>query len=284
MLSIENVSAGYSHDKLVLKNVTMQVAPGEFVGLIGPNGCGKTTLLRVISGVLPAQEGQVLVHGTGVREISRRKLARTLACLLQDLALNLPFTVGELTLMGRSPHLPKVGRETEKDFEIAAQAMARADVAHLRDRPITEISGGERQRAFIAMCLAQEPKVLLLDEPTSHLDIGHQLAMLDLIRELNRQTGMTVVAVFHDLNLAAEYCQRLLVLNDGQLEALGEPGDVLTEDMIRRVYGVNVRTENNPVSGRPHVVISAGMNHSGGKKTNTNGFRKSNQFSVVSNQ
>ena len=138
--------------------------------------------------------------------------------------------------------------------------MALADVAHLADRPITEISGGERQRAFIAMCLAQEPKVFLLDEPTSHLDVGHQLAILDLIRSLNRDSGMTVVAVFHDLNLAAEYCDRLLVLENGRVEALGPPCDVLTAEMVRRVYNANVAAERNPVSGRPHIVISAGMN------------------------
>lgn len=260
MLSIENISAGYDSNILVLENVTMKVAPGEFVGLIGPNGCGKTTLLRVISGVLPPKKGRVMVQDSSVQETGRRTLARTMACLSQDLALDLPFTVRELTLMGRSPHLPKMGRETEKDFAIADRAMTLADVSHLSDRPVTEISGGERQRAFIAMCLAQEPKVLLLDEPTNHLDIGHQLSVLDLIRKLNQQTGMTVVAVFHDLNLAAEYCERLLVLNDGRSEAMGLPADVLTEDMIRRVYGANIRTEQNPVSRRPHIIISAGMN------------------------
>ncbi len=143
--------------------------------------------------------------------------------------------------------------------------MKLADVSHLADRLITETSGGERQRAFIAMCLAQEPKMLLLDEPTSHLDVGHQLSMLDLIRKLNHETGMTVIAVFHNLNLAAEYCDKLLMLDRGQVEALGSPEDVLTRDLILRVYGANVLTEPNPLSSRPHIVISAGMNHSAGK-------------------
>ena len=183
------------------------------------------------------REGQVRLHGRNLREIGRRKLAKTLAYLLQDLSLDLAFTVREVALMGRSPHLPRIGRETKRDLEIAERAMDLADVADLGDRPITEISGGERQRAFIAMCLAQEPEVLLLDEPTSHLDIGHQLSVLDLIGKLNRQTRMTVVAVFHDLNLAAEYCQRLLVLDHGRVVALGTPQDVLTKETIQKVYG-----------------------------------------------
>ncbi len=136
--------------------------------------------------------------------------------------------------------------------------MALADVADIADRFMTEISGGERQRAFIAMCLAQEPQILLLDEPTSHLDVGHQLSLLDLVRRLNRRNGMTVVAVFHDLNLAAEYCDRLLLLHQGRTEALGSPEEVLTAEIIQRVYQAKVLTEPNQVSGKPHIVISAG--------------------------
>jgi len=261
MLSIRNIHAGYG-SQLVLEDVSLEVADGEFVGLIGPNGGGKTTLLRVVSGVLPARQGRVLIQGIDLQDIGRRRLARIMACLSQDLALDLAFTVREVALMGRAPHLPRLGQETHRDREIVERTMALADVAHLGDRPVTEISGGERQRAFIAMCLAQEPHVFLLDEPTSHLDVGHQLAVLDLIHNLNRGTGMTVLAVFHDLNLAAEYCDRLLVLKDGRVEALGAPEDVLTADMIRRVYGANVLTEQNPVSRKPHIVIAAGMNRS----------------------
>lgn len=259
MLSIENISAGYG-DELVLHNVSMKAEAGQFVGLIGPNGSGKTTLLRVISGVLAPKAGEVLLRGTGLQKISRRRLAKTIACLSQNLTLDFSFTIRDVTLMGRTPHLPKIGRETRKDFEIAEYAMEIADVLDLADRLITEVSGGERQRALIAMCLAQEPEVLLLDEPTSHLDVGHQLSVLDLIRKLNRQSGMTVIAVFHDLNLAAEYCDKLLVLDHGGSEAFGPPADVLTSDMILRVYGAKVRTLQNPVSNKPHIVLTADMN------------------------
>jgi iron complex transport system ATP-binding protein len=265
MVSIEDIVAGYE-GRPVLRDVRLDVAPGEFLGLIGPNGCGKTTLLRVISGVLPTMKGQVRIEGSGVREIGRRKLARIMACLLQDLSLDLAFTVREVVLMGRSPHLPRIGGETARDFDVARQVMELCDVSHLAERPITEMSGGERQRVLIAMCLAQEPRVLLLDEPTSHLDIGHQLSVLDLIAKLNRQTGVTVIAVLHDLNLAAEYCQRVLVLNEGRVAALGTPAEVLTAGMVSTVYGTTVLVERNPLSGKPHLVLAAGVGRSGGNQ------------------
>ena len=263
MLSVKNVSAGYGR-KLVVRDITMHVPEGEFVGLIGPNGSGKTTLLRVISGVLAPSEGEVLLRDAPLRTIGKRRLAQMMACLPQELASDLAFTVREIVLMGRSPHLSRIGRETRQDSEAAEKAMALADIADIADRFMTEISGGERQRAFIAMCLAQEPQILLLDEPTSHLDVGHQLSLLDLVKRLNRRTGMTVVAVFHDLNLASEYCDRLLLLHQGRAEALGSPQEVLTAEIIRRVYQAKVLTEPNLVSGKPHIVISAGADLPGG--------------------
>jgi iron complex transport system ATP-binding protein len=257
MLSLQNVSAGYA-GRPALRNVTVSITAGEFVGLIGPNGSGKTTLLRVLSGVLPARQGEVRLAGRELRQMGRRDVARIVAHLLQECALGLAFSVREVVLMGRSPHLPRFGRETARDLAIVERAMDLADVSHVADRPITDISGGERQRAFIAMCLAQEPQALLLDEPTSHLDIGHQLSILNLIRNLNRQTRMTVVAVFHDLNLAAEYCDRLVLLDQGRVAAAGTPTDVLTAEMILSVYGVSVLIGRNPLSGGPHIVLAPG--------------------------
>ena len=255
MLSLQNIIAGYA-GRLVLQNVSVNVTAGEFIGLIGPNGSGKTTLLRVISGVLPARQGDVRLGGRNLREMSRRDVAKRVAHLLQECATGMAFSVREVVLMGRSPHLPRFGRETQRDLAIVERALKMANVSHVAERPITEISGGERQRAFIALCLAQEPQVLLLDEPTSHLDLGHQLSILNLIRNLNRQARMTVVAVFHDLNLAAEYCDRLVLLDQGRLVAAGTPADVLTTEMILNVYGVNVLVECNPVSGGPHIVLA----------------------------
>ena len=258
MLSIQKISAGYG-DKVVLSDVNMDVEAGDFVGLIGPNGSGKTTLLRVISKVLKPFEGHVLLNGKDIVTVSRSVLARSMAFLTQEISLNLPFTVRQMTLMGRFPYLSQYGKESDEDIAIAEDAMKLADVLPLADRFITEVSGGERQRALIAMCLAQQPDILLLDEPTNHLDIGHQLAVLDLIRKLNRQTNMTVVAVFHDLNIASEYCDKIMVLDKGQVAEFGTPKEVLTSEMILKVYRAKVVTEVNPVSQKPHIVIAADM-------------------------
>ncbi|MCK5563929.1 MAG: ABC transporter ATP-binding protein [Planctomycetes bacterium] len=261
MLSIKNISAGYDK-KVVLSDVNMDIDKGDFVGLIGPNGSGKTTLLRVISKVLAPYKGHVLLDGEDVAKIARNKLARTMAFLTQEISLNLPFTVRQMTLMGRFPYLSQSGKESDIDIAIAADAMELADVSHLGERFITEVSGGERQRALIAMCLAQQPEILLLDEPTNHLDVGHQLAVLDLIRKLNRRTNMTVVAVFHDLNLASEYCDKVMVLDDGKVATFGTPQEVLTSEMILKVYRAKVLTQINPISQKPHIVIAADMNRS----------------------
>lgn len=258
MLHLQSVSAGYAGG-LVLQDVTLNIAAGDFIGLVGPNGSGKTTLLRVLSGVLPARQGEVRLGNRKLQEMSRRDIAKQVAHLRQDCELGLAFSVREMVVMGRSPHLPRFGRETPHDLAIVERALDLAHVAHIADRPITEISGGERQRAFIAMCLAQEPQVFLLDEPISHLDIGHQLSVLNLLRNLSRQAHMTVVAVFHDLNLAAEYCDRLVLLDQGRVAAAGVPEDVLTIERIQEIYGATVLVGRNPVSGSPQVVLAANL-------------------------
>lgn len=257
MISIRDIVAGYG-EHIVLDGVSLDVGRGEFVGLIGPNGCGKTTLMRVTSGVLPQRSGQVLLEGRDVRQFKRQDLARQVAVLSQDLGADLSFTVREIALLGRAPHLSRVGMETRQDRNIAEEALVQADIWHLADQPVNRISGGERQRAFFAMCLAQQPRVLLLDEPMSHLDIGHQITMLQLIRGLTGSGGLTVLAVFHDLNLAAEYCDRLMVLHRGKVQALGPARDVVTPEMIRRVYDAEVDVELNRKSGNPYIVVTAG--------------------------
>jgi len=257
MLTVENLHAGYG-DTLALQDVSLTVAPGEFLGVLGPNGCGKTTLLRALRGTLKPWQGHVRLGDQDVQNVDKRSLAQMMAYLPQDLVIELDFTVRELALMGRSPHLSRFVRESDEDRRVANEAMQLADVLHLAERPVTALSGGERQRTLIAMCLAQQPKILLLDEPTNHLDLAHQLSILDLIARLNRDHGLAVVAVFHELNLAAEYCGRLVLLESGRAAAMGTPSEVITEEAIRRVYGVQVTVQRNGISQRPHVVLTAG--------------------------
>jgi iron complex transport system ATP-binding protein len=256
MLTVEQLDAGYG-DTLALQEISLEISSGDFLGVLGPNGCGKTTLLRVVRGTLRPQRGHVKLDERDLSTIDSRSLARTMAYLPQDMTIDLDFTIRELTLIGRSPHLTRFACESDADRRVAERSMELTDVLHLADRPVTALSGGERQRALIAMCLAQEPRILLLDEPTNHLDIAHQLSILDLIARINRD-GLAVIAVFHDLNLAAEYCSRLILMENGRVAAAGTPAEVITENAIRRVYGVEVTVEANRVSQRPHVVLTAG--------------------------
>ena len=254
MLEVRDLICGYG-DAPVLNGVSFRVSQGEMLGVIGPNGCGKTTLLRAVSGVLRWAGGEALLDGEPIDRVPRKTLARTVACVSQDIVVDFSFDVREIVAMGRTPYISRFGWESARDREVVERSMALADVAHLAERPITDLSGGERQRAFIAMALAQEPRLLLLDEPTSHLDINHQIAVLNIVRDLNLKHGVTVVMVSHDLNLAAEYCDRLLIMRGGEVASLGRPDEVLTEENIRRVYGAEVRMETNPVTGRPHVIL-----------------------------
>ena len=254
MLDVRNISAGYG-GAAVLRGVDLRVAEGEMLSIIGPNGCGKTTLLRAVSGVLPIAGGDVLLDGRPIGDIPRKRFAQVVACVTQEIAADFSFDVREIVTMGRTPYISRFGWESRHDLEVVERVMAQADVAHLADRPITDLSGGERQRAFIAMALAQEPRLLLLDEPTSHLDINHQVGILNIVRALNREQGVTVLMVSHDLNLAAEYSDRLLMLREGLAAHEGAPDEVLTEAHIGEVYGATVRMERNPVTGRPHVML-----------------------------
>ena len=258
-IEVRDITCGYGREP-VLRGLSVDVPSGDFLGILGPNGSGKTTLLRAVTGVIGLDAGRVLLNGADVASLARREVARQVACVLQESAVSagvgdLAFTVCEVVGMGRTPYLSRTGWETRHDREAVDRAMELAEVAHLSDRPVTELSGGERQRAFIAMALAQECDIILLDEPTSHLDIAHQMGILDLFAGLNADGGKTVVGVFHDLNLAAEYCGRILLLKDGQVAGLGTPDDVLTAETIEGIYGASVEVGPSPVTGRPHVFL-----------------------------
>ena len=258
-IEVHNIECGYGGEP-VLKDVSLDVPSGDFLGILGPNGSGKTTLLRALTGIIKTQAGRIAVNGTDVNTLRPRDIARRIACVMQDNAAsagvgNLAFTVREIVGMGRTPYLSRTGWETARDREAAEEAMKLAEVSHLADRPVTELSGGEKQRAFIGMALAQDCDIILLDEPTSHLDIAHQIGILDLFAALNHDAGKTVLGVFHDLNLAAEYCERILLLKEGRVAGLGRPEDVLTAQNIEAIYGASVVVQPSPATNRPHVFL-----------------------------
>ena len=254
MLRAANVHYAYD-SQVVLRGVDVLVEAGEFVGIIGPNGSGKTTLLRVLGGVIQPSRGQVHFEGRAVSDVSRTELARRMACLTQTVNVNLPFTVEQVVLLGRHPHLKRFQRIGSRDLQIAAAAMEDAAVAELAEKLITEISAGERQRVFIAMALAQQPELLMLDEPTSHLDIAHQVRIYELLTRLHRRGNLTVVLVSHDLNLAAEYCRKIILLHAGRVAQQGPAAQVIRKEILEEVYGTEVTVQTNHTTGRPHVML-----------------------------
>lgn len=264
MSSIEarNIVFGYAGRPL-FDGLAVKVGSGEFVGLVGPNGSGKTTFLNLLTRVLRPSAGEILIDGVDVGALSARELARKVAVVPQESTIVFPFTVSEIVLMGRSPHLASM-LERDEDFEIADEAMRMTGVADLADRPIQRLSGGEKQAAFIARALAQRPSVLLLDEPTAFLDIKHQVDIYDILVRLNRERGITMIAVSHDLNLASHYCERVLVFKEGKLKFDGAPQQAITAETVRDVYGADVLVQNDPLSGRPFVLPVRARQDSGG--------------------
>lgn len=241
----------------ILDGLTFTFDRGSFTGIIGPNGSGKSTLLRAISRVLQPAGGAVLLDDRDLYGLNAREVAKKMAVVPQETTVNFSFTVEEVVMMGRSPHLGRFQGEGKKDYELVNRVMELTNTLHLARRPITAVSGGERQRVIVAKALAQDPEIILLDEPTSHLDINHQVEILNLLRRLNREEHVTVVVVFHDLNLAAQYCDSLLLMQKGRIYVMGKPEKVLTADNIKEVYGTSVLIRKHPVSGRPSVMLLA---------------------------
>jgi len=229
----------------VLHDVCLGVATGDMLALAGPNGAGKSTLLGLFAGVRQPTAGVVRLHGEDIRHYARRDLAREIAVVPQDTSVLFPYTVAEMVLMGRAPHLHGIGLEGAEDLEIAESAMARTGVLEFAHRPIVELSGGERQRVILARALAQQPRLLLLDEPTTFLDLRHAIEILELITDLNRRERLTVVAVLHDLTVASMYFERVAFLREGRLAVEGRCDAVITEDTIRAVFDADVRVVRN---------------------------------------
>lgn len=253
MLRVDGLTIAYG-DRIVLHNVSLEVKAGELVGMIGPNGSGKSTLLKGITRVVPLQQGRVLIDGHDAARLSQRELAQKIAVVPQSPALPEAFTALEVVLLGRTPHLGLLQKEGMRDVLAAQRAMLQAQCWSLAGRRVSELSGGERQRLIIARALAQETPVLLLDEPTAHLDVAHQLSTFALVRRLCQERRLAVLAVVHDLTLAGLHCDRLILLHEGRIAADGRPWEVLTPENIGAVYRTTVEVAAHPQSGRPVVI------------------------------
>jgi iron complex transport system ATP-binding protein len=253
ILCFENVHFAYA-GRPALRDVSFQVWPGEFFGVLGPNGSGKSTLLKVAAGLLRPDAGRVLLEKGDLFALRRRDLARRIAFLAQEARIEFPYRVSEVVLLGRTPHLGWLGFPAERDLALAREALALTGSLELAQRRVHELSGGERQRVFLAMALAQEPHLLLLDEPTAHLDLHHQIALHDLLRRRNREGPLTVLTVLHDLNLAAQYCDRVLLLFEGRVFACGTIEEVLTYRNVREVFSVEPYVGVNELNGTRFLV------------------------------
>jgi cobalamin transport system ATP-binding protein len=254
-VNIEDLGHAYGDGKYpVLQDISFSIAEGEFFIIIGPNGSGKTTLLKLISGIANPIQGQIDVLGKPLNSYPRRKLAHKIAMVPQLSHEDFPFTVMDIVLMGRSPHLGLLGIENDTDRQLARDAMRFTGIEPLANRKLDQLSGGERQRVSIARAICQQPDIILLDEPTAALDLAHQVKIMDLMEHLVKQDGYTVVMVSHDLNLAAMYADRILLLNQGKIFDLGPPGQVLTFEKLERVYGCTLLVDNNPLGDCPRLI------------------------------
>ncbi|AWB92382.1 ABC transporter ATP-binding protein [Aeromicrobium chenweiae] len=249
-LTVEGLTLGY-RDRTVIEDLSLMIPTGQVTAIVGANACGKSTLLRSMSRLLTPRTGQVLLDGKQVHRLPAKELARTLGLLPQSPIAPEGITVSDLVGRGRHPHQRLLSRWSAEDDEAVAAALEATDTVSLADRSVDELSGGQRQRVWIAMALAQRTDVLLLDEPTTFLDVSHQVEVLDLLTDLNRDRGTTIVMVLHDLNLAARYADRLIALAGGRVHAVGDPHAVLTEEVVREVFGLECSVIVDPVSGRP---------------------------------
>ncbi|WP_053954962.1 heme ABC transporter ATP-binding protein [Inediibacterium massiliense] len=252
-VNISKLSFGYKDTK-ILEDISFYIPSRAFMSIIGPNGSGKSTLLKNISSVLKPQSGNVKIGEKDIHKMSYKEIAKIIAVVPQETNIEFRFTAEDIVLMGRSPHMNRLQSESTNDYKIVRDAMKSTHTDHLKDRFINELSGGERQRVIIARALAQEPKIILLDEPTSSLDIRHQIEILQLIKNSNQKEGRTVVAVLHDINLAARFSTHILLLKNGKIIGSGSPDEVITVENLKNAYGMDMVVEKSPYTNTPYVI------------------------------
>jgi iron complex transport system ATP-binding protein len=252
-IAVGGLSFGYGGQP-VLHDLDLRLAVGDLTAVIGPNGAGKTTLLNCINGLARPDSGRIELHGCDLEGLDARRRARIVATVPQEFRIPFAYRVREIVALGRSPHLGFWGGLSEGDQRTVDEALAQTETTELQSRRFNELSGGERQRVVVALALAQQPRILLLDEPTTHLDLSHQIEILNLVRGVNRERNVTVLACLHDINLAAAFFRRMIVIDAGRLVADGPPGDVLTPDLMAEVFKIRAEVVTDPVSGQPRVV------------------------------
>lgn len=251
-IKVDGLSFGYDNSS-VLKNISAVFPTACMTSIVGPNGSGKSTLLKLISGVLKSHGGAICLNGTDIASISKKETARIMSVVPQNTAMEFDYKVMDVVLMGRYPYISRFKGETAKDREIAVKNMEFTNTYHLRDRSFNQLSGGERQRVILAQALTQQPKILLLDEPISHLDLQHQIEIMNLIKKLSMDQQLTVIAVLHDLNIAAAYSDHIVMLKAGEISAVGSPVEALTADNIKAVFGIDVEVEVSPLTNKPYI-------------------------------
>lgn len=246
----------FSYGKIeVLRGINFDIDGFKMVGIIGANGCGKTTLLKNISGYLKPYRGNVYIAGKNVSSMNSREKARLIGYVPQDMYSDFEFSCIDIVMMGRIPYLRRFQKETENDLRIVRESMMLTDTWNLRDRYLNELSGGQRQRVYIARALAQQPKILLLDEPVSHLDVKYQIELLSILKQLTAK-GIIVFAVLHDINLSSQFCDLILLMKDGEIASIGTPNEVITAENIKMVFSVDADVIRNPITDTPLIVIS----------------------------
>ncbi len=258
LISVENLTTGYEKDPIV-SEVSFTIPSGCLFGILGPNGAGKTTLFKALSKVLKPWEGRICYQEKDISILDRREFARQVSVVPQFHGVLPPYTVEEFVRLGRYPHLRRFAALQEEDRKIVAETLELLDITRCAAKKITTLSGGEMQRVYLAQALVQKPQLLLMDEPTSHLDITHQIKILDLVNSLSEKQGLTVAIILHDLNLASAYCDQITLMKDGKIYTKGTPADVLTREHIEEVYGTRVYIRNDPVVSKPHIFFIPGQ-------------------------